>query len=78
MLMNRLRTMLAGAHTPALAADEDAEADGDADAVGFGWLAVPAFVDVAVTVGLAVGLGEVVAAVGYAFGVLLGLNHAGP
>lgn len=64
--------MLAGAHAPALAAD--AEGDGDADAVGFEWWVLLAFVEVAVTVGL----GEVVAAVGYAFGVLLGPGHAGP
>jgi len=41
-----------------------------------------AFVEVAVTVGLAVGLaaglGELVLAVGYTFGVLLGPGHAGP
>ena len=71
--------MLAGAHAPALAAD--AEGDGDADAVGFEWrapLALLAFGEVAVTVGLAVGLGELVLAVGYTFGVLLGPGHAGP
>ena len=80
MLVNRLRTMLAGAHAPALAAD--AEGDGNADAVGFEWRVLLAFVEVAVTVGLAVGLaaglGELVLAVGYTFGVLLGPGHAGP
>ena len=45
---------------------------------------MPAFADVAVAVAVAlglgdcVGLGEFVAAVGYAFGVLLGPGHAGP
>ena len=76
MLVNRLRTMLAGAHAPALAAD--AEGDGDADAIGFEWWVLLAFVEVAVVVGLAVGLGELVLAVGYTFGALLGPGHAGP
>lgn len=55
----------------------DAEGDGDADTVGFAWrapLALLAFMEVAVVVGP----GELVLAVGYTFGVLLGPGHAGP